>query len=144
VIDENGLEIANDGSATHHWARADQQGESVIYLTLANQPILKCTILADDHATRSDHEVIEWQVGVVRQEEAEHERVVGWNLAAIAEKDMEAAEKQWMELVKERAQLDAECTVDEVEQEAAWCQEAMSSVLDATAKKIRIWARSKM
>jgi len=30
-----------------------------------------------------------------------------------------------------------------VEQEAAWCQEAMSSVLDATANKIRICARSK-
>jgi len=48
-----------------------------------------------------------------------------------------------MELAKEKAQLDAECTEDKVEQEAAWCQEAMSSVLDAMAKKIRICARSK-
>jgi len=29
-----------------------------------------------------------------------------------------------------------------VEQEAAWCEEAMSRVLDATAKKIKICARS--
>jgi hypothetical protein len=43
-----------------------------------------------------------------------------------------------MELAKERTQIDAECTEDEVEQEATWCQEAMSSVLDAMAKKIRI------
>jgi len=48
-----------------------------------------------------------------------------------------------MELAKERIQLDAECTEDEVEQEAAWCQETMSCVLDATGKKIRICARSK-
>jgi hypothetical protein len=48
-----------------------------------------------------------------------------------------------MELAKETTQLDAECTQDEVEQEAASCQEAMSSVRDATAKKIRICARSK-
>jgi len=48
-----------------------------------------------------------------------------------------------MGLAKERAQLDAECTEDEVEQEAAWCQEAMSSILDAKAKKTRICAISK-
>jgi len=64
-------------------------------------------------------------------------------LAAMTEKEVEAAGKLWAELAKERAQLDAECTVDEVEQESAWFQEAMSSVLDATAEKIRICARSK-
>jgi hypothetical protein len=36
VIDDNGLEIVNDGRPTHHWTREDQQGESVINLTLAN------------------------------------------------------------------------------------------------------------
>ena len=143
VIDENGLEIGNDGRPTDHWTREDQEGESVIDLTLANRPIIKWTILADDHATGSEHEVIEWEVGVDRQAEADHERVVGWNLAAMTEKDIEAAQKLWRKLARERAQLDAECTEDEVEQEVAWCQEAMSSVLNATAKKIRICARSK-
>jgi hypothetical protein len=47
-----------------------------------------------------------------------------------------------MELVKKRAHLSAECTEEEVEQEASWCQEAMSSVLNATAKKIRVCAKS--
>jgi len=60
----------------------------------------------------------------------------------MTEEDEEAAEVLWTELAKERAHLDAECTADEVEQEAAWCQEAMGNVLDATAKKIRICARS--
>jgi hypothetical protein len=46
------------------------------------------------------------------------------------------------ELPKERAQLDAECTEDEVEQEAAGFQEAIGSLLDTTAKKIRICGRS--
>jgi len=47
-----------------------------------------------------------------------------------------------MELDKERTQLDAEYTEDEVEQVAACCQEAMSSIFDGTAKKIKICARS--
>jgi endonuclease/exonuclease/phosphatase family metal-dependent hydrolase len=38
VIDENGLEIGNDGRATHHWTREGHEGESVIDLTLANRP----------------------------------------------------------------------------------------------------------
>ena len=143
VIDKNGLEIGNDGRPTHHWTREEQEDKSVINLTLANRTIVKWTILADDHATSSDHEVIEWEVGVDRQEEADHERVVGWNLVAMTEKDMEAAEKLWMQLAKERDQLDAECTEDDMQQEAACCQEAISSVLDTTAKKIRICARSK-
>jgi len=133
VIDENGLEIGNDGRPTHHGTREDREGELVIDLTLANRAIVKWTILAYDHASGSDHEVIEWEVGVDRQEEADHERVVGWNLAAMTDKDVEAAGKLWAELAKERAQLDAECTVDEVEQEATWCQEGMISVLGATA-----------
>jgi len=62
VIDENRLEIGNDGEATHHWTREGHEGESVIDLMLANRPITKWSILADDHATGSDHEVIEWEV----------------------------------------------------------------------------------
>ena len=92
-INENGLEIGNHGRPTHHWTREDQEGESVIDLTLANRPIVRWTIPADDHATASDHEVIEWEVGVVRQKEVDHETVVGWNLAAMTEEDVEAAEK---------------------------------------------------
>jgi hypothetical protein len=57
--------------------------------------------------------------------------------------DTEAAQKLSVELDKERAHLDAECTEDEVEQEAAQCQEAMQRVLNATAKKIRICTNSK-
>jgi len=60
----------------------------------------------------------------------------------MTEKDTEAVEKLRMEFAKEWAQLDAECTEAEVEEETTWCQEAMSSVLDATANKIRICARS--
>jgi len=64
--------------------------------------------------------------------------VVEWNSVAMTVEDMEVLEKFWIELARERADLGAECTEDKVEQEAAWCQEAMSSVLNATAKKISI------
>jgi len=97
--------------------------------------------MADDHATGSGHEFIEWEVGVDWQEESDHGRVVRWNVAAMTESEAGEVEKLFMELAKERPQLDAECIEDEVEQEAAWCQEGMSSVLDSTAKKIRICGR---
>jgi ribosomal protein L10 len=54
-------------------------------------------------------------VGVARQEEVDHERVAGYNLAAMTEEDAGAAEKLWMEFVKETAQLNAQCTEDKVE-----------------------------
>jgi hypothetical protein len=101
------------------------------------------TLLADDHATGSDHEVIEWVVEVDGQDEADQDRVLRWSLAAMMEEDLEAAEKLWRELAKETAHLSAECTADKVEYKAACCKEAMSSVLNATAKKIRICAKSK-
>ena len=119
VIDENGLEVGNDSQPTHYRTREDEEGESVIDLTLANGPIKRWVVLAEDHSTGSVHKVIEWEVEADRQEEADDERVVVWNLAAMTEEDAEAAEKLWVELAKERAHLDAECTEDEVEQEAA-------------------------
>jgi len=91
----------------------------------------------DHHATGSDHQVIEWEGDVDKQEEAGHESVVGWNLAATTEEDANGAKKQWMELAKDSAHLDVECTPDEVEQEAAWYQGALGSVLHPMAKKIR-------
>jgi len=72
------------------------------------------SILANDHATGSDHMVMEWEVAADRQEEADQKSVVGWNLAAMTEKEVGAAEKLWTELAKERAHLHAECTEDEV------------------------------
>ena len=143
VIDENGLEIGNDCEPTHHWTREGHERESVIDLTRANRPITKWSILADDHATGSDHKVIRWEVQVDRQGEAGQERVAGWNSAAMTEEDAKAAEKLWMELPKDRAHLDADCTAEKVEQEAAWCQEAMGNVLDATARKIKICVKLK-
>jgi len=61
----------------------------------------------------------------------------------MTEGDAKAAEKLWMELAKERAHLDAECAADEVQQQAAWCQEAMGNVLNSMAMKIRICAKWK-
>jgi len=66
LIDENGLEIGNYGRSTHHGTRGDYEYQSVIDLTLENLPILKWSILADDHAAGSDHEVVEWEVEVNR------------------------------------------------------------------------------
>jgi len=39
MFDENGLEIGNDGEATHHWTREGHDDELVIDLSQANRPI---------------------------------------------------------------------------------------------------------
>jgi hypothetical protein len=59
----------------------------VIDLTLPDRPITAWFIQADDYATRSDHEDIQWVVVVDMQEEADYERVAGKNFAAMSEAD---------------------------------------------------------
>jgi hypothetical protein len=95
-----------------------------------NVPITTRSILANDHYTGSNHKDIEWEEDVNRQQQVDHEMVVGLNLPPMRGKDMEVVEKLWMELAKEKDHLEAECTPDEEEQEAASCQKAVSSILN--------------
>jgi len=140
IIDEYGVENGNDGWPTHHWTRKGAEAESTIDLTLANRTITRWNTLDGRPATCSDHELIELEFSIEKQEEADNVQVIGWNLAAMAKEDEEAAEILWKELDGERGHLDQECTGDEVEQEAEWCQETLGKVIDANAKKIKICA----
>jgi hypothetical protein len=140
IIHEHRLAIGNDDRPAHYWTKYDSMGESVIDLTLANRPFGKWMILDGTHATASDHQIIQWELEMETQEEAWGTQVVGWNLAAMSQEDVEAAKELWKERPKEMAHLGAEIMGDEVESEAEWCQEALSRVLDATAKKITICA----
>jgi hypothetical protein len=54
---------------------------------------MSSTILADDHTTEFEHKVIHWEEELNRKEEANHERSVVWNQAAMTECNMETAEK---------------------------------------------------
>ena len=110
---------------------------------MENQPITKSAILAENHATGSNQQVIQWEVDINKQVEADHEWVIGWNLASMIEQDEEAAGKLWMELVKKRAHLDAGYMEDEVEQEAKWFQKVLGKALDTTGKKMRIYTQWK-
>jgi len=126
IIDEYELEIGNEDRPTYHWARSGEEGKSTIELTLATRPITQWTILEGSHATGSDQEVIEWEVNVDQQEEADHVQVIGWNLAATSKLDEEAAEKLWKELERDRAHLGGECMGDDVEREAKLYQATLS------------------
>jgi hypothetical protein len=143
IIDENAREIGNGDRPTHHWARNGEEGESTIDFALATRPITGWTTQDWSRATHSNHEVIEWEFNIDKLEEADHVQIIGWNLAAMSKQDKEAAEKLWRELESERAHLGGECTGDDVEREAKWCQESLTTVLDAKENKIIIWARSK-
>jgi len=113
-------------------------GECIINQTLAIRPFEKWMILDSSYATGSDQEIIDWELNMEQQQEAGGTQVVGWNLAAMSQEDVEVAEKLWREWAKERAHLGAESRGDKIGREAEWCQEAQSEVLDATAKKITI------
>jgi len=113
VIDENGLEIGNDSGVTHHWTREGQNGMSVIDLIMAIWQITTWSMLADNHITGSDYDVLECELEVDRQEEADNERVVGCNLTALPDEDVVGpVEMLWMEVAKERNNLDTQCTAD--------------------------------
>jgi hypothetical protein len=143
IIGKHRVVIGNDDWPTHYWTRHNSMGESVIDLTLANRPLEKWMIQDGSHATGSDHEIIEWELEMEKQEEPGGTQVVGWKLAAMSQEDVDVAEALWRERAKAGPYLEAESPGDEVESEAEWCQEALSKVLDATAKKITICAHSK-
>jgi len=46
-----------------------------------------------------------------------------------------------MELAKASAHMDAECTADEMEQEAAWYKCVLINILDPTAKATQIYEK---
>ena len=144
IIDEHGLVIGNDDRPTHYWMRNECEGASIVDLSLANRPFGKWTIVDGDQAMGSDREIIEWEIEVENEEEAAGTQVVWWKLAATwEEEDTEHAEKLSMERARGRVKVGAESTGDDVESEPEWCQDALRKVLDATAKKKRICARSK-
>jgi len=143
IVNQHRLGIGNDDWPTHYWTRNESKGVSIIDLTLPNQPLRKWTIWDGNHPTGSDHENIECEVDMARQEKAGGPQVVGWNLAAILQEDQEQAEKLWREWARGRAYLGVESTGDDVKSKAVWCQESLGNVLDTTAEKITICTRSK-
>jgi len=89
-----------------------------------------------NRATGSDHEIIEWQVNLLKQGVAGGTQVVGWNLAAMLPQGKEHAEKLQRERARGRALMGVESTGDNVESEDDWCQEALGRVLNIAAQLI--------
>jgi hypothetical protein len=120
IIHERGLVIGNDDRPTEYWMSNESVGVSITELTLANRPFGKLTMLDGNHATGSDHEIIECEVVIEKQEEAGDTLVVGWNLAAMSQEAMAQAEKLWTEQARGRAYMGVESTGDNIESQAAW------------------------
>jgi len=49
-------------------------------------------ILDVSHASGSNREIIEWELEMEKQEEARGTEIIGWNLAAMSQEDLEASE----------------------------------------------------
>jgi hypothetical protein len=54
---------------------------------------MKWYIQVDDHATGTDHGVMEWEEAIDRQKEPDHERAVGRDIAAMTMEYADAATK---------------------------------------------------
>jgi hypothetical protein len=76
---------------------------------------MKWSIMVDNQTTGSDNMLLGGEVDADRQEEADHERVVWWNLEAMTKKDMGAVAKPSTELAMQTAHLDVECKEHKVE-----------------------------
>ena len=68
IIGEHRLAFGNENRPSHHWTRHDSMGGSIIDLTLANRPFRKLMIRGGSQATGSDHEIIEWELEMEKQE----------------------------------------------------------------------------
>jgi len=84
MIQEHRLAIGNEDQPTYYLTRIDNKGKSMIDLTLAKELFGKLSIMDRNYAMASDHEIIEWEENMEKQEEAGGTQVVGWKPAALS------------------------------------------------------------
>src|SRR6267378_4077628 len=131
-------------------------GTSIIDLTLTTMEMgpLPAWGVNKEVATGSDHELIEftWEDqdkrldGQCREGDAgEDSEVTGWDIKGLIDdkEALEKAEQSWREITAGRPTLTDQCTLGEVEEEAWWVQEMLSTVLNRHAKALRVTSRSK-
>jgi hypothetical protein len=70
IIDRHGLEIGNDDRPTQYRTRNKCKPGSIIAQTLGIKPCGRWTIFDGNHATWSDHEIIQREVDMEKQQEA--------------------------------------------------------------------------
>ena len=148
-MDRHDLHVHNDDTATY-WGDGDNNYSIIIDLTLTTPgvtgKIASWAVLEDDeHATGSDHEIIEWMVdlGAVTGERVAE--VKGWAITELLADDnkTDEAKREWQSQMAGRPMLSNTAEVDQLEEEAQHIQDSMVRVLDMHARKIRLCARSK-
>ena len=150
VVEDNGLAYVGDGQQTCFTPNTDLY--SVIDLVFTNedkQHQVKARVINnDDDSTESDHEMIE-----VTILEAEHIRKVrkfkAWNVDKMLNEDEErppnerCLERNWVEITNSKPILSDSATIMDVEEEAIYIREMITSFLDQNAEEITITSRSK-
>jgi hypothetical protein len=157
LMDDYGLIVKNDGTATRHpdcEVEEDEPPISIIDLTLASPRIghrvVDWRVLDDDrYATDSDHEIIEWFFdGGAQAMDREH-LMRGWSLTALLGNSDEVRDARrdagqgWTVLLADRQSLEDDSSRAELEEEAVRIQQATIEILNKHAKKITLCARSK-
>jgi hypothetical protein len=142
---------------TENAIRMGGRNHSIIDLTLSSPNVeLNWSIAEDKDATRSDHEVIVWEilgqgavVGGISKD------TTGWDISGwmttgklgeareVAERKRAEAREVYLRTANWTPLLNDESTVEEVDTAAARLKEAMTGTLDELAKKKRWCSRSK-
>jgi hypothetical protein len=76
IIDKYEIEIGFDIQPPHVWVSNGEEPKSTIDLTMATRPITERAILAGSHATGSEHDVMEWEFTMDKQQKADHVQVI--------------------------------------------------------------------
>jgi hypothetical protein len=103
----------------------------------------------DDHATGSDHEIIEWCFQSEAPAVDQDYLMRGWSLAPLlgntedAQNRRKDASQEWALALSGHAPLTDESTRAELEAQATDLQQATVNMLNKFAKKIKLCARSK-
>jgi len=137
-MDRHDLHVRNDDTATY-WGDRDNNYSSIIDLTLTT-PGQRGRLLEDDeHATGSDHEIIEWMVDLGAIPGERVAEVKGWPITELlADEDKtDEAKREWQSQMAGRPMLSDAAGVDQLEEEAQHIQDSM--VRDRLCARSKKW-----
>ncbi|KAI0998334.1 hypothetical protein K3495_g9861 [Podosphaera aphanis] len=123
-------------------------GLSIIDLTLTTPDIglLPAWTIDPEYATPSDHELITFDLEKMGKRSGSlgpSTEATGWAIKNMINEQEQEAQMAWHNMSNQRPYLSDNSSQTELNEEAQWITETLTSVLDQHVKKLRVCARSK-
>ena len=146
IIDRYGLIVNNDTSIA---TRPKQtQGRSIIDLTLTTPDLeyLPAWTIDPEYATPSDHELITFDLENIDKTMGSlgvSMEITEWAIKEMTTERKRAAQSAWKEKSEIRPLIDENSSREDLDDEAQWIAETLTTVLNQHARKLRVCALSK-